>query len=96
MRELTVAEHVAIGEPRVASESKRRFWLAWMATFGVFGSASGIFALSISFLTACSVLQQNRGLAIMVSTMLIGCLAAMLLAAHGMDRLAALKRDSGR
>ena len=87
------------GEPRSESrraERKNGFWLCWVAAFGVSGFATGVVALCISFLTACSVLQEDRGLSIIVSSMLIGCLGALLLAAHGMDRMAAARRDGER
>ena len=95
-RGITIAEGVAITDPRAAVERKRLFWLGWVAAFWVLGIASGIAALCISLLTAFSVLHESRRLGIVVSAMLIGCLAAMLLASHGMDRMAAVRRDSER
>ena len=94
-RGITIAEGVVIEESR-AAERRRLFWLGWAAAFWISGIASGLFALGISLLTACSVLKDSRGLGIVVSSTLIGCLGALLLAAHGMDRIAALKRDSER
>jgi hypothetical protein len=74
----------------VQTERKRLFWLASVAVFGLVGVMSGSTALVISLLTACSVLSEGKGLSILVSGLLLGCLGALLLAAHAMDRFAAL------
>lgn len=76
-----------------AAESKRRFWLGVIGAFGFAGVAGGLFALVISLLTVCGVLHESHALGIVVSALLVGCLAALLTAAHGMDRLAAARRD---
>ena len=75
----------------VQIERKRRFWLASVAMFGLVGMMSGSTALVISLLTACSVLREGKGLGILVSGLLLGSLGALLLAAHAMDRFAALR-----
>ena len=90
------AVHLDTGEEPSRAGEKRRFWLGWVAAFGVFGISSGTAALMVSFLTVCTVLHESRGLSLLVSSMLIGCLGALLLAAHGMDRMAAVRRDGER
>lgn len=75
-------------------ERKRRLWLGVVAVFGGGGTASGITALVLSFLTYCGVTSEARPMSIAVSMLLIGCLAALLFAAHGMDRLAAIRREA--
>jgi hypothetical protein len=77
----------------VPADSKRRVWLVVVAVFGLIGVMSGSAALVISLLTACAVLRDGKGSSILVSALLIGCLGALLLAAHGMDRFAALRWD---
>lgn len=90
---ITIADGAAFSKPRAGAGRRRKFWLSWVAAFGTVGIGSGVAALGISLLTACSVLRESRGLGVLVSSMLIGCLGALLLAAHGMDRLAAVRRD---
>ena len=70
--------------------AKRRFWLGFVAVFGLFGIMSGSLAMVLALLTACAVLREGKGSSIFVSALLLGCLGALLLAAHGMDRVAAL------
>ena len=72
------------------AESNRGFWLGFVAVFGLAGVLSGSVALVVSLLTACAVLRDGKGLSILVSALLLGCLGSLLLAAHGMDRVAAL------
>ena len=79
-----------------SAERKRQFWLGWVVSFAAVGLASGATALAVSFLTACTVMHESRRLSIAVSSMLVGCLASLLLASHGMDRLAVLRRESER
>ena len=77
------------------AERKRSFWLGWVAAFGVGGTVCGVTALIISLLTALAILNESRASSIAVSGLIVGCLASLLLAAHGMDRIAAARRDSG-
>jgi hypothetical protein len=77
------------------AERKRSFWLGWVAAFGVGGTVCGVTALIISLLTALAILNENRSSGIAVSGLVVGCLASLLLAAHGMDRMAAARRDPG-
>lgn len=80
----------------IQAQNKRRFWLGWIGAFGLFGVMSGSAALVISLLTACSLLKEVKGLSIFVAALLLGWLGALLLSAHGMDRLAALRWEEKR
>ena len=94
-REIGLAAALEMKMSGRAAAQKRRFWLGWLAGFATAGTGSGIVALTISLLTACGALRESRGMSVVVSGLLVGSLGALLLAAHGMDRLAAARIESG-
>jgi len=75
------------------SELKQRFWIGVIAFCGFSGVASGVTALLISLLTFGGLLREGRGMGLVVSALLVGSLGALLMAAHGMDRIAAVRRS---
>ena len=86
--------HADANDERKSAERKRLFWLGWVGGFACVGILAGAAALVTSFLTACRVIHEGPALGIIVSALLVGCLASFLLTAHGMDRIAALRREN--
>lgn len=90
LMDLTLKAAAASGSlPRTP---KSRFWVGWVVTFVVGGVLSGLTALFISLLTALTILERTKSLSVVVSALLVGCLVALLLSAHGMDRIGAVRR----
>ena len=93
-RNTLVLANAVVPAPPGPAERKRRFWLGVIGAFGFAGVAGGVVALVISLLTGCGVLRESHAMGIVVSALLVVCLAALLTAAHGMDRLAAERREA--
>lgn len=98
-RNISIAARTLISDDRcekVETERRRMVWLASIAFLGAMGMLAGITALIISLLTLCGILLENRRTSLAVTALIVSCLGTLLLAAHGMDRLAALRRKIER
>lgn len=90
----SIASGIIVASSRTGTSTTdraRKLWLAAMAISGVFGIASGVVGLVLSFLAAEGVVDASRSVRLAVPALIVASLALMMLSAHAMDRLHAIK-----